>query len=222
MGSHVLPRPASATDVGRRVTSRPVTSRGATSRGVTSRRPSGAPISTPASAAPAGDAEAIIDSLRRLVRHLRLTARATEESVGIAPAQLFVLSRLAAAPSSSIRELASRTLTDPSSVSVVVSKLEARKLVVRRVDPADKRRSRIELTARGRAALARGPVLPQVQLLTAIEALPVSRRRTISAALSELVRALGAEHTEPRLLFEDDAEDRKGTKRGRRSASKEK
>jgi DNA-binding MarR family transcriptional regulator len=67
------------------------------------------------------DTTRILDALRRIVRHLRLVAGQSESRVGVAPAQLFVLSRLHDQPASSVRELAARTLTDPSSVSVVLS-----------------------------------------------------------------------------------------------------
>ena len=150
-----------------------------------------------------GDTGRILDALRRIVRHLRLVARTSETQAGVAPAQLFVLSRLAEQPAESVRELAARTLTDPSSVSVVLSKLEARKLVVRRSDPSDKRRAQIALTAKGRAALGRAPELPQVRLVSAIGALPASRRRAVADALLEVVHALGADRAEPQLFFED-------------------
>jgi DNA-binding MarR family transcriptional regulator len=155
--------------------------------------------------APRGDdhTASILDALRRIVRHLRLVARESETQAGVAPAQLFVLSRLAEQPAESVRELAARTLTDPSSVSVVLAKLEAKKLVVRRLDPRDKRRAQIALTAKGRAALGRAPELPQVRLVSAIAALPATRRRAVAAALLDVVSALGADRVEPQLFFED-------------------
>ena len=151
------------------------------------------------------DAARILDALRRIVRHLRLVARQSETRAGVAPAQLFVLSRLRDQPAASVRELAARTLTDPSSVSVVLSKLEARGLVARSADPADKRRAQFALTARGRAALGRAPELPQVRLVAAIAKLPLTHRRTVADALVEVASALGAASVKPELFFEDAA-----------------
>src|SRR4051812_19869984 len=73
----------------------------------------------------------VLDAIRRIVRALRESSRATEQSVGIGAAQLFVLQRLAAAPGLSLNELAARTFTHQSSVSVVVSRLVERGLLTR-------------------------------------------------------------------------------------------
>src|SRR5215470_9599078 len=95
------------------------------------------------SGARAGRAEsvrAIMDALRRIVRGLRLTARDAERSAGISGAQLFVLQSLAEERASSLNDLADRTLTDQSSVSVVVKRLADRKLVARKAAADDARR----------------------------------------------------------------------------------
>ncbi|WP_169928404.1 MarR family winged helix-turn-helix transcriptional regulator [Labilithrix luteola] len=161
---------------------------------------------------PRAEANEVFDSLRRIVRHLRLAANASESAAGMSTAQLFVLSRLAEAKATSIRELAVRTMTDPSSVSVVVAKLEARGLVERTPDATDRRRALLSLTAAGKKLLAKAPELPQVRLLEAVEALPTARRRAIVSALSDLVTALGAEAAEPQFFFEDEPSRSRGSK----------
>src|SRR2546423_5112313 len=104
-----------------------------------------------ASGARVDDAQHVFDSLRRLVRFLRLGAREAEEATGVSSAQLFVLHQLAGAPAASLAELAERTLTDQSSVSTVVARLVAHGLVARRKGTGDRRRVELALTARGRA-----------------------------------------------------------------------
>src|SRR5262249_54251271 len=93
---------------------------------------------------------AVMDALRRIVRALRISARAAEGRLGISGAQLFVLHQLANGGASSIDELAARTHTHQSSVSVVVSRLADRGLAVRRTAPDDARRTAIALTSAGR------------------------------------------------------------------------
>ena len=61
----------------------------------------------------------IMDALRRVVRALRVSARTAERRFGISGAQLFVLERLAEASAPSVDDLAKRTLTHQSSVSLV-------------------------------------------------------------------------------------------------------
>ncbi len=169
-------------------------------------------------AAAQNDASALLDSLRRIVRHLRLVASESEAKAGLAPAQAFVLSRLAEGPARSIRELAERTMTDPSSVSVVLDKLEARGFVARSPDPEDKRRSQLSLTPAGKRALSRTPELPQVHLLAKLAELPPVRRRALVQAVQELVVVLGAEQAKPALFFEEPSNKKQAQKRGRRGA----
>src|SRR5262249_5588713 len=88
----------------------------------------------------------VLDSLRRIVRSFRVSARAVEGRLGISAAQLFVLHQLAESDASSIDELAARTLTHQSSVSVVVARLAERGLVVRRTARDDARRTEIALS----------------------------------------------------------------------------
>src|SRR5580692_3701743 len=85
--------------------------------------------------APARDQDGIrsvVDGLRRIFRELRLSARGAERGAGISGAQLFVLQSLAQGSAASLNELADRTLTDQSSVSVVVKRLVTRGMVARK------------------------------------------------------------------------------------------
>src|SRR5438105_26745 len=77
------------------------------------------------------ETRSILDSIRRIVRALRLADRAAEKRLGLSGAQLFVLHKLAVGPALSLNELADRTLTHQSSVSVVVQRLVKRKLAAR-------------------------------------------------------------------------------------------
>src|SRR5262245_66349089 len=112
-----------------------------------------------------------LQALRRLVRALRLADRAAELRLGLSAAQLFVLERLAEGPVGSMAELAGRTLTDASSVSVVVQRLSERGLVVRAVAPDDARRTTLRLSASGKRLLGAAPRSPQAELIDAIQAL---------------------------------------------------
>ena len=150
------------------------------------------------------DAQDIFDALRRLVRFLRIAAREAEDATGASAAQLFVLQQLAVAPAASLADLAARTLTDASSVSTVVARLVARGLVARRAAAGDRRRAELSLTARGRALLEKAPVPAQHRLIDAIAQMSLPDRRATVRSLDALVRAVGADAIEPRMLFEDE------------------
>src|SRR4051812_7838543 len=113
------------------------------------------------------DSTRVLDSIRRIVRLLRVSTRASEAELGGSAAQLFVLQKLSEAPASSIAELAQRTLTDPSSVSTVVARLGQRKLLRRATSRADSRRAELFVTPLGRKLLSRAPEPAQVRLVAA-------------------------------------------------------
>ncbi len=144
-----------------------------------------------------------LQALRRLVRALRLADRAAESRLGLSAAQLFVLERLAEGPVSSMAELAGRTLTDASSVSVVVQRLAERGLVVRATSHDDARRTTLRLASAGKRLLASAPRSPQADLLVALAQLSAGERKELERLLERVVRGMGIdESTPPPMLFE--------------------
>jgi DNA-binding MarR family transcriptional regulator len=147
---------------------------------------------------------AVLDHLRHIVRALRLSSHSSERELGISGAQLFVLRELAAEPGASLRLLAERTLTDPSSVSVVAARLVERGLVNRGRDPSDARRVALTLTRRGHALLARAPEPIQVQLISALQKMEKKRLLQLEVTLEELVIAIGADSGPAPMFFDDE------------------
>ncbi len=147
---------------------------------------------------------AVMIALRRIVRFLRLADREAEAAVGLSAAQLFVLRTLAEAPANSLGEIADRTLTDQSSVSTVVAKLAARRLVARVEAAGDRRRIAIRITPAGQAVVKRAPAMPQGLIAKAVEALPPAQRIELVRSLDRLIAAIGASGLPPRMLFEDE------------------
>ncbi|MDQ6885653.1 MAG: MarR family transcriptional regulator [Gemmatimonadota bacterium] len=144
-----------------------------------------------------------LDGLRRIVRALRLTAREAESRYGVSGAQLFVLQLLAQAPVASLNELATRTLTDQSSVSAVVQRLVAKGLVVRGPSARDARRIHIALSPAGRSLLGRHPDTAQQRLIEGLHALPAPTRRALGRSLTKLNELLGLGETAAGMFFDD-------------------
>ncbi len=154
---------------------------------------------------------AAMNAIRRIVRSLRLSSRAAEKALGVSGAQLFVLQQLAeganrsdVAPS--IAQLAELTSTDPSSVSVVVSRLVARGLAARRASKADGRRAEVVITPAGRALLRRAPEPVQHRMIAGIGGLSPERRREMVAGLEAIVAALGVADEAASMFFEEEGE----------------
>jgi DNA-binding MarR family transcriptional regulator len=164
--------------------------------------------------------ESLIDALnaiRRIVRALRLASTATERALGVSGAQLFVLQQLAEGTPAkgaglSIADLAARTATDPSSVSVVVSRLVERKLAARRVSKLDARRAEVVITAAGLRLLRKAPEPIQAKLIEGLASLPPARLRAVVAGLQAVVAAMGALDGEAPMFFEEEAQGRRRRK----------
>ena len=164
----------------------------------------------------------VLDGLRRLVQILRISGREAERIVGVSGAQLFVLSKLAAARGCalSINQLAARTHTHQSSVSVVVSRLVERGLVNRERSESDGRLRALSLTPAAQMLLNKAPQTAQDRIVTALEAMPAVRRRQLAELLSELVQQTGAPAGATPQMFLESAESnpRKRSAHGRRAS----
>lgn len=161
-------------------------------------------------AAFATDVRGALDAFRRIVQALRTSSREAERRVGLTTAQLFALQQLSTMSGASINDLAARTFTHQSSVSVVVQRLVARKLVAKMTSSDDRRRVRLTVTDAGRALLRRSPEPVQDRLIASIAALKLADRRALVAALGEIADTLVVHEEAPPMLFEDGGNGRKG------------
>jgi DNA-binding MarR family transcriptional regulator len=164
-----------------------------------------APDAETATAPGASSIRTILDALRRIVRDLRLSSREAERDAGVSGAQLFVLQALAGGRATSLNELAERTHTDQSSVSVVVRRLADRKLLARKASRLDARRVELTLTPAGRRMLARCPEPTQARLLAAIQRLGAPELAALTQGLQALVREMGLDGSSPEMFLEEPA-----------------
>lgn len=158
-----------------------------------------------APSSPRPDLTAALDAVRRIVRVLRQSSARAERELGLGGAQLFVLHQLAEAPAGSINELAERTYTHQSSVSVVVRRLVEQGLVARRPSPDDARRRELRLTTAGRRLVSRAPMPAQVDLIRGLAALRGEELATLNRLLRRVVQRMGASGEPPTMLFVDGA-----------------
>jgi DNA-binding MarR family transcriptional regulator len=149
------------------------------------------------------EAAGVLDSLRRIVRALRMTAHSVQHELGISGAQLFVLRELAQEPGISIRRLSERTLTDPSSVSVVAARLVEHGFVARHQDPRDARRGVLSLTPRGERLLKRAREPFQARFVRELRGLPRSSLRRLNADLAAVVRQAGVADSAAPMFFDE-------------------
>lgn len=149
-----------------------------------------------------------MNAVRSIVRALRINTRAIELKMGISLAQLFVLQQLSEKPADSLNELADRTATHQSSVSVVVRRLVERGYVTRTASPADKRRIEIAVTQSGRDLLAGAPMTIQTQLVNALREMPREDQNTLADLLERWLISAKIDFASPPMLGEDESESR--------------
>jgi DNA-binding MarR family transcriptional regulator len=131
------------------------------------------------------DMNVILDSIRAIVKALRDSGRDTEQRLGITSAQLYVLQELREKPAS-INELAARTYTHQSSVSMVVARLVENRLVSRSAARNDARKVSISLTPAGRAILRKAPDAAQTRIMSALRSMSKSDLQSLSTGLESL------------------------------------
>jgi len=145
----------------------------------------------------------VMDSLRRIVQALRESTRQSEQANGPTPAQLLVLKRIEGHDGISVNELAALTFTHQSTVSEIVSRLEARGLVRRERAAMDGRRVEIHLTGEGRSALQASPVSAHEKLMLAVSRLPPPILSNLAEGLDALIHTAHLADQPAAFFFED-------------------
>jgi DNA-binding MarR family transcriptional regulator len=109
--------------------------------------------------------------------------------IGVSPSQESALSTINRIGRPTLGELAQAERVQPPTMTRVIATMEAAGLIVRHGDEGDRRVSRVELTAEGRAALERSKSLKNAYLARQIAKLtPIERSR--AAALAALLEQL--------------------------------
>lgn len=152
---------------------------------------------------PDSDAARVLNSFRALVRHLRAVDRSAVETYGLGSAQIYVLHCLSVAEPLSVGRIADMTATDQSTVSLVISKLVQRGLVVSRRAVADARRAELSLSKEGRAVVRKLPLAFQEEFVNALEQLNKSSLAAIADGLEDLTLAMGIHESHPPMLLVD-------------------
>ena len=145
------------------------------------------------------DMTGVVDSIRAIVKALRDSGRDAEQKLGITSAQLFVLQELRDQPAS-INELAERTYTHQSSVSMVVARLAEHRLVTRTAARSDARKLSVSLTPAGRAMLRKSPEAAQLRLTKALRQLSRNDLKLLSSQLGNLVSIMEGDAADDKLM----------------------
>ena len=147
------------------------------------------------------DTTAIVQGLRRVVKALHTYSQDVRHAYGLTGPQLWALKTLETEGPLAIGALAAALAVHQSSVSLLVSRLEAHGLVRRVRRGGDQRFVHIELTRRGAALAADAPEAAQGRLLHSLQRMPARDVAAIRDAVDRLVEAMEAADVAARFFF---------------------
>lgn len=150
------------------------------------------------------DAVEIVNGLRRVVRAVELYSQEVNREFGLTGPQLWALKTLSRRGPLATTELSRALAVQPSTLSLLVNRLEKRGLVRRNRPREDRRFVEIGLTARGAALAKRAPEPAQGRLLHGLRAVPGREVRAIRSAVEQIVEMMEASDLEVRFFFSDD------------------
>jgi len=142
-----------------------------------------------------------MQSLRRIVKALERYSQTVEKQFDLTGPQLWALWELGQTEPLALKDLAARMRLDSSTVTGVVDRLALKGMVVRNLDPVDRRRLSLGLTEKGRQIVNRAPHPAQGYLLAGLEALDVGQIEELQASLATLVRVMEAESIDAPFFF---------------------
>ena len=159
------------------------------------------------------DAQRVLNAFRNLVKALRVADRAGVKKYGLGSGQIFVLHELRRKSPLSVNDLAERTATDQSTVSVVVGKLVRKGYVASSRSGDDARRAELALTPKGKQIVRKLPPPVQEFLMDGVRRLSDSRATEFADMLEEIVSTVGGTEEFPPMFFEEG--EKNSRKRGR-------
>jgi DNA-binding MarR family transcriptional regulator len=146
--------------------------------------------------------QSIMDSLRRIVRALRTSTRSSESETGLRTAQVFVLQQMKKFEPLSLNDLAERTYSHQSTVSLVVQTLVKAGYVRRSRHKKDRRILVLETTPKGKLILQKHQPAIQKRFSGVLEAMAPKDRKEFARLLELFVTEAGLGGQVPHFFFE--------------------
>lgn len=137
--------------------------------------------------------DASLIALRRILRATELYARDLAQAVGLTPAQLRVLQIVGERGSATPKVLSQQMGIAQATVTALLDKLVARRMIQRTPSEIDRRQTNITLLAAGEACLAAAPDPLQQRYVQSFEKLADWEQAQLVASLERVAAMLDAE-----------------------------
>lgn len=140
--------------------------------------------------------EGILRSLRRITRAIDLYSRQLSEQAGLTGPQLICLRILSQHGEMQPTRLAREMALSPATITGIVDRLTARKMITRVRSKKDRRVVELAITPAGKQALERAPSLLQDRFARRLTELPEENQLLIHTLLEQIVKMMDAEELE--------------------------
>ena len=150
------------------------------------------------------DTAGIVQGLRRMVRALQTYSQEVHAAYGLTGPQLWALKTLERHGRMTVGRLAAALAVHQSSISILLVRLERRRLVRRIRSRPDRRIVHVGLTPRGAAVAADAPEAAQGRLLHALGSMSAEQLRRTRRVVDQLVQAMEARDVTARFFFADE------------------
>jgi MarR family transcriptional regulator, organic hydroperoxide resistance regulator len=121
---------------------------------------------------------------------LHKVSKRMASDIGLTGPQRLAIRIIGRSPGMAAGELASLLHLDPSTVTGILRRLEHGRMITRRADPADARRTRLTLAARGRVVDRRSAGTVEAAVRRALASLPADQVKAASQVLTVLASHL--------------------------------
>jgi DNA-binding MarR family transcriptional regulator len=153
-------------------------------------------VATSESTGTTRDTAELAGRLRLAVTRLARQMRQQTDS-GLSPTMLATLATVESAGPLTLGDLAAREQVAPPTITRAVTALEADGLVIRRIDPSDRRVARVEVTPAGRRLLERTRTLKNAWLARRLRGAAPEDLERLAEAVAALERLAGNPEPQP-------------------------
>lgn len=136
---------------------------------------------------------ATLTALRRILRATDIHGREVATSVGLTAVQLRLLNFIRDTENTNAKTLASQMHVSQATITVLLDKLEVKKMIERRLSSMDRRQKLIHITGAGRNALEAAPDPMQRAFVQRLETLEKWEQAMLMAATERIAYLMDAD-----------------------------
>jgi MarR family transcriptional regulator, organic hydroperoxide resistance regulator len=143
-----------------------------------------------------------VQSLRRIVKAIEDYSHEVSQSFGITGPQLWALKTISQSGAIPLGQLSKKMYLHPSTITGLIDRLEARSLVARNRDSADRRVVTVELTPAGQDLVKRAPNPVQGKMIYGLKKLTRDELHKIYESLQKLTEIVEAQNVKATFFFD--------------------